>query len=143
MTDEPSLGPFFGGPHWQRSYQAHHMALGLEILRSKLPANSSSREKAGECGASEARTLWSPVIGVLAKIPPSQPHLQLHPGVLAERLCKGQTFSLSPTIAATCSSRSSPGSAVQTQGDCQAVGTANLPHSFMHALTSADGAEEK
>lgn len=71
----------------------------------------------------------------------SQPHHRLHPRVLAERLSSFVASQHHPT----CSSPSppSPRSTVQTQGYCQAVGTVNLPHSFIHALALADSAEEK
>ena len=36
-----------------------------------------------------------------------------------------------------------PWSPCTNKGYCQAVGTVNLPHSFIHALTSADSTEEK
>lgn len=70
---------------------------------------------------------------------PSQPHLHLHPRVLAESLTR-LWLSLSASLTPTCSRLGAP---VQIQGYCQAVGTVNLPHSFIHALTSADSADEK
>lgn len=84
-------------------------------------------------------TLWPLLVGELVQGGPSQPHLHLHPRVLAESLTR-LWLSLSASLTPT---RSRLGSPVQIQGYCQAVGTVNLPHSFIHALTSADSVEEK
>lgn len=84
-------------------------------------------------------TLWPLVVGELVQGDPSKPHLHLHPRVLAESLTR-LWLSLSASLTRTCSRLGAP---VQIQGYCQAVGTVNLPHSFIHDLTSADSAEEK
>ena len=79
------------------------------------------------------------MVGELVQGDPSQPHLHLHPRVLAESLTR-LWLSLSASLTPTCSCLGAP---VQIQGYCQAVRTVNLPHSFIHALTSADSSEEK
>ena len=63
--------------------QAYHISLGIEILGPKLPANGLCREKMGEWKGHTGPCGWRAGLSI-----PSQPHLQPHPRVLAERLSR-------------------------------------------------------
>lgn len=130
----------FGVPTGSTACQAQHVcAPGVRDSRTQAACHWFLQGEGWRVGGGGTLAPGSWRVGLSRPLPASP---SLAPHSLCKKTDKGLTFS-EPHSIPTCSRLSSPGSAVQIQGYCQAVGTVNLPHSFIHALASADSAEEK